>query len=222
MKKIAALLLVLTVLLENAALAEVQIIESTGAAGAGGDLTYGEKLEVEKLGDFTPLSTVADTYAFSIAAFERDETEEFTTSNAGDWASRVRYKFDFKGDTHPWSEMYLAYDYAVQASSDEYKLVDVRMSILNRMITAMDLGELIQAKLTYAGEYEFELQQVRMETADNIGNANEWLVPATPIPMLVERNVHFLFEVPNIVATSTEDLSVTFTINGQDYELVIR
>lgn len=221
MKKVAALVLALALLLASAALAEVEIIGGT-AATASGDLAFGEALEIEKIGVFKPLSVTADDYAFSIAAYDRDPEEKFTTPAVSDWGNVARFKYEFNGGNHPWSEMYLIHGFALKASSGEYKLLDVRMSVLNKMITPMDLADMAQATVTFAGEYEFPLLQVRMETDDTLGNPNEWLVEATPVPMLVERNVHFIFEVPNIVAASTEDLVAAFTLHGEAYELVLR
>ena len=47
MKKSAALVLALALLLANAALAEVEIIGTDSGATASGDLAFGEKLEIE-------------------------------------------------------------------------------------------------------------------------------------------------------------------------------
>ena len=148
--------------------------------------------------------------------------EDFVTPEMGEYSHATRHKFEKRGDKDPWANDYIDNDCALKASSGEYKLLDVRVSILNKMITPMDLAQIAQASLTYAGEYPFELTEARMEADDTLGNINEWLVPATPIPMLVERNIHFIFEVPNVVATSTDDLVFSLTINGEQYDLTLR
>ena len=200
--------------------------------GVSGSLQIGETVSIEKVCDFTLLSYVADTYALSIPAYERPDDELFTTPEhekgrdigEGDyWGQFGRYKYALN-DSGKTGYAVMYYDiYAAQkASSDEYKLLDVRVSILNKMISPIDIEKVFSAKAVYMDEYAFPVTYVCMETADTLGNQNEWLVDAKPIPMLVQRNIHFIFEVPNVVAESRESLVVTLSVDKDEYEIVIR
>lgn len=216
----------------NAVETEIQPLDVAviGEDIPGGDLPVGETVTIDKVCDLTLLGYVADTYAMSIAAYERDENELFLTPRAdtvnheGDyWSSTERYKYKMnEEDLSGYVEMYLDIGSAIKASSDEYYLLDIRMNVLNRMIAPMDVNETIQANLKYADDYTFDPIDIRMETSDTLGNEKEWLVEATDIPMLVERTVHFIFEVPKIVATDKESLTADFVVKDERFEIVLR
>ena len=198
MKKFIPMLIAL-MLLATFACAEDLQVQIIGEATGDGSVAAEEVISIDHICDVKLFGAVAGTYAMSMPAYARPEDERFS-----------------------YVEMYEGIVAAVQASSDEYQLLDVRMSILNRMLSPMEVTEKIQVKLTYDDYYVFETPAIWMETADTLGNPNEWLTAATPIPMLVERTTHFIFEVPKIVTTSTEPLVAIITINGEDYTYTIR
>lgn len=217
----------------NAVETEIQPLDVAviGEDIPGGDLPVGETVTIDKVCDLTLLGYVADTYAMSIAAYERDENELFLTPEAAavnleeynNWGSYERYKYKRnEEDKASYVEMYLDIGSAIKASSDEYYLLDIRMNVLNRMIAPMNVNETIQANLKYADDYTFDPIDIRMETSDTLGNEKEWLVEATDIPMLVERTVHFIFEVPKIVATDKESLTADFVVKDERFEIVLR
>lgn len=224
-------LMVMLTVTSSLAFAEgVTVIGDT--EGVNGSLQIGETVSVEKVCDFTLLSYVADTYALSFPAYERPDDELFTTPDhekgrgideGGSWGQQGRYKYALNNSGKSgYALMYYDIYAAQKASSDEYKLLDVRVSILNKMISPMDIEKVFNAKAVFMDEYEFPLTYICMETADTLGNQNEWLVDAKPIPMLVQRNIHFIFEVPNVVAESRESLVVTLSVDKDEYEIVIR
>lgn len=232
MKKLIAALTVLVLLLTPVgALGEMGVLIIPDIQSNSGELTIGETITIDKLCDITLLSYVADTYAMSIPAYERSDDETVKTkeyrgaSRTNDsWGDHSRYKYvrnEAEGASS-YVDMYYDIFAAEKASSDEYKLLDVRLSVLNRMITPMDLSEVFTAKATFMEDYNFPLTYLRTEMTDPAGNKNEWLTEAKPIPMLVQRNVHFIFEIPNIVAESRESLVVTLGVDGEEYEIVIR
>jgi hypothetical protein len=138
------------------------------------------------------------------------------------WGSYERYKFDVNSGKAGYMDMYLDIDSALQASSEDYYLLDVKLNVLNRMIAPMEIAETIQSELHYDSDYTFELTDIRVEQEDTLGNPGEWLVEATDIPMLVEKTVHFIYEVPKIVVTDDADLTVDFTVKDEEYEIVLR
>ncbi len=205
--------------------------------GVNGTLQIGECISIDKVCDFTLLSYVGDTYALAIAPYERPEDELFLTPEAkgnktvrnssgtlvDSWGSMQRYKYKNNSNNKPgYAIMYGDIGAAKIASSNEFKLLDVRVSVLNKMISPMDVQKVFSAKSRFMDEYDFPLTYVCMETADTLGNPNEWLVDVQPIPMLVQRNIHFIFEVPNVVVESNESLVVTLGVNKDEYEIVIR
>lgn len=134
-----------------------------------------------------------------------------------------RYKYKENGNNKlGYALMYADIGAAKKSNSDEYKLLDIRISVMNKMISPMDVEKVFTAKAIFMDDYEFPLTYICMETADSLGNQNEWLVDVKPIPMLVQRNIHFIFEVPNVVVESSESLSVLLTLNKDEYEVVIR
>ena len=221
------------VLLSTAAYAgddlTVQIIgaETTTSGTAGGDLQIGEKVEIEKVFDITLLGFVADKIAMSIPAYERPDDETVTTPktqalNGDTWNNRSRYKYEMNGDSHPYAEMYVAIGAALEPSSDDYLLLDIRLDILNKALTPLDLSEAVKATLVYDDDYEFEMTTVKTEKTDPEGNKNEWLTDELEIPVLVSKTIHVIFEVPEIVATSTDPLTAKLTISDNDFDIVLR
>ena len=191
------------------------------------ELILEETASVEKCLDITYLGCVADDIAMSIPAYVRDEEETVETPEAralnGDhWNNRTRYKYKKNGESNPYADMYVAIGAALKPQSDEYKLLDIRMNILNTSITPLDLEERAQALLTYADDYEFELAYIMTEVSDTLGNKNEWLTDNIEIPVLVEKTVHFIFEVPNVVATDTKPLSAELNIADNLFRINIR
>ncbi|NMA13555.1 MAG: hypothetical protein GX933_10305 [Chloroflexi bacterium] len=112
--------------------------------------------------------------------------------------------------------------FPTEASSSEYKLLDVRVNILNKMRSDMEIDKVFSAKAIFMDEYEFPLTYIKTELINSDGTVDNSLYPAKPIPMLVQRTVHFIFEVPNIVAESSESLVVTFGVENDEYEFILR
>ena len=232
MKKFISMLIAL-MLLATFACAEDLQVQIIGEATGDGSVAAEEVISIDHICDVKLFGAVAGTYAMSMPAYARPEDELFLTPEVPTvnafsdfYGGCERYKYESNADGNVvycgYVEVYVDIGAAVQASSDDYQLLDVRMSILNRMLSPMEVTEKIQVKLTYDDYYVFETPAIWMETADTLGNPNEWLTAATPIPMLVERTTHFIFEVPKIVTTSTEPLVATITINGEDYTYTIR
>lgn len=192
-----------------------------------GNLVPEETITVDKVCDITYLGCVADDIAMSIPAYMRDENETVKTPSAkalnGDhWNDRVRYKYKKNGESNPYADMYVAIGAALKPQSDDYKLLDIRLDILNRSITPLDLAERLQAKLFYEDGYEFELTTVMTEVTDTAGNKNEWLTDEIEIPVLVNKIVHLIFEVPNVVATDTAPLSASVILADNEFGIEIR
>ena len=109
-------------------------------------------------------------------------------------------------------------DRALRSSSDEYMLVDVRAYILNRMKEPLKVAEKIKAVLTYDEDYPFDVSALRMEPLTS--NA---FVEMRDMNMLIERNVHFIFEVPKtVVMETTAPLYVSFTVDEEQISLSLR
>lgn len=224
MKKILAILLALLCLASVACAEGSIIISGTDSA----EVTLGDKISVEKVCDVTISSLTADEYAFTVAAFERPN-DELVNSPAvkseltgTQWNERARYKYDMNGDVNPYAMAYADCGFALKASAVEYKLLDLRLSVLNRMLLPMTVADKVQVKLVYDTDYEFEATYVRMETADTLGNPNEWLCEPEDLGMLVERTVHYVFEIPNAVLQIEAPLKAVITVSGEEYEFIIR
>lgn len=227
MKRLTVLFMIVMLLGVTACAEDLQVQIIDGGTGMG-EIVPQEIISIENICDVQLLGAVAGSYAMSIAAYERPEDELFLTpaasgTTSSGWGSCERYKYELNSAGKVgYIEMYVDIGAALQASSDEYQLLDIRMSILNRMLSPMEVAETIQIKVTYDENYVFESPVIWMEQADTLGNPNEWLAEASPIPMLVERTTHFIFEVPEIVTTSAEPLEATITINGEEYTYAIR
>ena len=223
MKKLTVLFMIVMLLGVTVYAEDLQVQIIDGGSGTG-TIAPQEVISIDNICDVQLLGAVAGTYAMSIPAYDRPEDELFLTPEVDNWKYAERYKFEINesGNFNPYVSMYVDIGAAIQASSDEYQLLDIRMSILNRMLSPMEVAENIQVKVTYDENYVFESPMIWMEQADTLGNPNEGLTEATPIPMLVERTTHFIFEVPKIVTTSTEPLEATITINGEEYTYAIR
>ena len=223
MKKLTVLFMIVMLLGVTVYAEDLQVQIIDGGSGTG-TIAPQEVISIDNICDVQLLGAVAGTYAMSIPAYDRPEDELFLTPEVDNWKYAERYKFEINenGNFNPYVSMYVDIGAAIQASSDEYQLLDIRMSILNRMLSPMEVAENIQVQVTYDENYVFESPMIWMEQADTLGNPNEWLTEATPIPMLVERTTHFIFEVPKIVTTSTEPLEATITINGEEYTYAIR
>ena len=207
----------------------VQIIgaDTTTTSTVGGDLQIGEKVEIEKVFDITLLGFVADKIAMSIPAYERPDDETVKTPETKDpsgstWGNKNRYKYEKNGDTNPYADMYIAIGTALEPSSDDYLLLDIRLDILNKALTPLDLSEAVKATLVYDDDYEFEMTAVKTEKTDPEGNKNEWLTDELEIPVLVSKTVHVIFEVPEIVGTGTEPLVAKLTVADNEFEIVLR
>ena len=224
-----ALVLGLTFSISNVTFCEdptVTVIGGSATNTSGSDLTEGETVTIDKVCDLTYLGCVADNYAMSIAAYSRDEDESIETPSvrgSQDWGKYIRYKFKENAQQKPgYFYVYTDIGAAVQPSSEDYMLVDVRFNVLNRSISPLSLND-VKATLKYNDEYPFDLTIIKMEESDGNGHSNEWLTDIKDIPTLIDRNLHFIFEVPKLVATDTSGtLAATFDMFGEKYDIELR
>ena len=107
---------------------------------------------------------------------------------------------------------------ALRSSSPDYQLLDLRVYLVNRKMEDMVVEDTIQARLFYEGKYTLDKHEIYMEVP-----GTSKLSKSEPIPMLVDRTLHIIFQVPNVVASEEgERLEAIFTIDGEEHVWVIR
>ena len=199
-KTILAGLLAGSLLLTTFPAGAAEVYRIPGSSSYSGDIEPGEAIRVDGLCGFVLLSCTFDTYAAASALAEK----------AGEAYSEAAALYSDAGK-------------ALEAKSREYRLMDVQVSILNRKKEDMDIAATVTASTLYDDYYEFDPIAIKEEGPDNNGIPHMYLEDLKPLPMLVERIYHYVFEVPEIVETDEEaPLVVTFAIGGETYELLVR
>ena len=224
-----ALVLGLTFSISNVTFCEdptVTVIGGSATNTSGSDLTEGESVTIDKVCDLTYLGYTADNYAMSIAAYSRDNDESIEVpkvKGSKEWGKSNRFKLKENESKKPsYLDVYTDIGAAVVPSSEDYMLVDVRLNVLNRSTSPLSLND-VKATLKYNDEYPFDLTIIKMEESDGNGHSNEWLADIKDIPTLIDRNVHFIFEVPKLVATDTSGtLNVTFDMFDENFDIEVR
>ena len=193
----------------------------------------GESFTIPSVCDLTIHSVAVGYYAMAIAPFERDEEALYTlpgiivrsaaeASVVSQFDSGSRYKFEKNGNLDGYADIYVAINRALKASTADYRLLDIRVCVLNRQKEAMDIQETFSATLQFDEEYEFDSRWICAEGADISGSSAEWLVDGEAIPPLLYRTVHFIFEVPALVAGGEELLTADLRIGEEGWHVQLR
>lgn len=108
--------------------------------------------------------------------------------------------------------------YSYYEAEDGKVYVDICIAYKNWKSSCVQADSVVSGKLTYADKYEYNGNSVIEEK--NRGDFTYSNI--TSISPLTWEYVHYLFEVPDEVATSSESLFATFTINENTYTYKIR
>ncbi len=103
--------------------------------------------------------------------------------------------------------------------ADEGKLyVDVCFSYKNMGTENAEAGNIVSAKLKYSGKYEYSgFPVIETRSRSSLGNTTgEMIAPLTT------EYIHYLFEVPEEIADTTESIVVSFLIDGNLYDYTVR
>lgn len=96
--------------------------------------------------------------------------------------------------------------------------VDICFAYKNTSGNNVGADDVISAKLKYAGKYDYTGFSIIEEDS----RADFTYSNITSIAPLSTEYVHYLFEVPEEVATSNESVEITFTIDGNTYTYKVR
>ena len=108
--------------------------------------------------------------------------------------------------------------YSHYEAEDGKVYVDLCIAYRNLTSAGVDADEVVSAKLTYAGKYEFR----GFSMIEEKGRSDFTYSNITSISPLATEYVHYLFEVPAEVASSSEPIVITFTIGGNSYTYTVR
>ena len=108
--------------------------------------------------------------------------------------------------------------YSHYEAEDGKVYVDFCIAYKNWKTTNVGADNVISAKLTYADKYEYTGFSVIEENS----RGDFTYTNITSIAPLETEYVHYLFEVPTEVETSTERIEITFTIGGNTYTYTVR
>ena len=110
-------------------------------------------------------------------------------------------------------------DYYTYYEADDGKVfVDFCVAYKNWKSTGIRADDVISAKLTYAGKYEYTgSAMIEEESRGDFTYAN-----ITDIAPLTTEYVHILFAVPEEVENSTDSVVIDFTIGGNTYSYTVR
>lgn len=163
----------------------------------GVNLSEGDAFNIDGIGQVTVLPWAMDDYAASIAFIERGEE------------LKTIYKYILDG-------------HAVCAASADFKLLDLRLEVLNTSGGDVDLTEAIEATAVIDGQYIY-LPVGAMEEIDSENGApREYLAQLRPMSMFEKRTVHILFELPAIVETNNYTIDVSLKASGQSFNIVLQ
>ena len=96
--------------------------------------------------------------------------------------------------------------------------VDFCVAYKNTSSSNVGADDVLSAKLTYAGKYEYGgFSMIEEESRSDFTYSN-----ITSIAPLSTEYVHYLFEVPEEVANSSETVEISFSIDGNSYTYTVR
>lgn len=108
--------------------------------------------------------------------------------------------------------------YSHYEAEDGKVYVDLCFAYKNWKTTNVGADDVISAKLTYAGKYEYTgFSMIEESNRSDFTYSN-----ITSIAPLTTEYVHYLFEVPAEVETSSEPIEISFTIGGNTYTYTVR
>lgn len=108
--------------------------------------------------------------------------------------------------------------YSYYEAEDGKVYVDFCIAYKNLQSSDKAADEVMGAKLTYAGKYEY----AGFSMIEEDGRGDFTYSNITSIAPLNTEYVHYLFEVPAEVETSTDPIAITFMINGNTYTYTVR
>ena len=110
-------------------------------------------------------------------------------------------------------------DWYSHYEADEGKTyVDICFAYKNTANTKVGADDIISAKLKYAETYEYTgFSMIEEDSRSDFTYSN-----ITSISPLCTEYVHYLFEVPEEVETSTESVEISFTTDGNTYTYKVR
>ena len=108
--------------------------------------------------------------------------------------------------------------YTYYEADDGKVYVDICFEYKNLGEEEIEADEIFSAKLTYDGKYSYDGFSVIEE--DNRGNFT--YTGITDVKPLATEYIHYLFEVPEEVGTSTNPISILITIDGNSYTYILR
>ena len=104
-------------------------------------------------------------------------------------------------------------------TADDGKIyLDLCLRYCNLQSGTVNAKEQITTKMTYAGKYAYD-SRMFVENTDGTSVGQRWSIY---IPPLCAESIHFLFEVPEQIASDSEPVTVSLTVDGCAYTLRVR
>lgn len=154
-KNIVALLMIVTLLLASAsALAEDTIV----VGGENPEVALGDKITVTDMCDITFINFVSGEYISSIPVWERPDDVVIAISKQAstrDQDGEARKWENYSGGPKGYLPSYVEKGYALKASTKEYKLIDVRCTVLNVQLSSLGLDDKVSTELSFMDKYTF-------------------------------------------------------------------
>lgn len=182
-------------------------------------------LESDNISSNEDISTTTDNNnLFNISISHSDSNDTPTVANKialNDIVSKEsKYEFsvigyDFaKKILPPNTSGYYSY---YEAKEDGHQYLDIKLNYKNLDSTEIDADEVGSIKIKFANNYEYTSFSI-IEKADG----NFTYSSITSISPLTIGKLHYLFDIPDEVANSTESIVAYITIGSEKYELTIR
>ena len=108
--------------------------------------------------------------------------------------------------------------YSYYEADDGKKYVEISFSYKNTSTSSVDADSVISATLIYNAEYKY----YGFTTIEENNRSDFTYTNITNVAALETAYIHYLFEVPDEVASSNSSLEIVFTIDGNTYNYKIR
>ena len=108
--------------------------------------------------------------------------------------------------------------YTHYEADDGCVYVDICIAYKNLETTGADADEILSGTLIYSGMYEYS----GSSTIEENNRGNFTYTNITSIDPLATEYLHYLFEVPEELATSDASVIVELSISGEEYQIIVR
>lgn len=104
-----------------------------------------------------------------------------------------------------------------EAKEDGHQYLDIKLNYKNLAGSEIDADEVGSIKIKFADKYEYTSFSIIEDSDGDFTYSN-----ITPIAPLTTGKLHYLFDIPDEVANSSESIVAYITVGTENYELVIR